>query len=131
MKKVIHLTEQDIRRIVTEALKEQNLNEGFLKLLHSTAVAPSNVQPANNGNSNSNNNGENTTNAPNTGNGLSQQERVSVSEAMANCNMEEAAQQFKTALLQAANQCDNANFNRYVKGVMQSWNNLVDNCVAD
>lgn len=128
MKKVIHLTEQDIRRIVTEALKEQNLNEGFLKLLHSTAVAPSNVQPTNNDN---NNNGENTASTPNTGNGLSQQERVSVSEAMANCNMEEAAQQFKTALLQAANQCNNANFNRYVKGVIQSWNNLVDNCVVD
>jgi len=128
MKKVIHLTEQDIRRIITKALEEQKLNEGFLKLLHSTAVAPSNVQPTSNSN---NSNSENTANTPNTGNGLSQEERVNVSEAMANCNMEQAAQQFKTALLQAANQCNNANFNHYVKGVMQSWNNLVDNCVAD
>lgn len=120
MKKIIKLTEQDIRDLVVETLNEQQTNEGFLKLLHSTATTTPNSMPQGSNNSNTNTNVA-----------LSQDEKELVSEAMDNCNMADIAQRFKKTLLQVAQQCNSQNFNYYVKNVTQSWNNLVNNCVLD
>lgn len=122
MKKIIKLTEQDIRDLVVESLNEQQTNEGFLKLLHSTATTTPNSMPQGQNNSNTN---------TSTNVALSQDEKELISETMDNINMADIAQRFKNALLQVAQQCNSQNFNCYVRNVIQSWNNLVNNCVLD
>lgn len=126
MKQVVKLTENDITNLVMETLNEvKPLKPGdrgsYWHLLRSTI---SNKQQPHNNNQRNNEN-------LNMNQGLTNEERQMVSEAMADCNMEEAVNEFNTALRNVASRCNNQNLNNYISAVYNSWNNLLDNCVAD